>query len=90
MLNKLNTKVMLCKVLHEKEKRPKGGNTRLQFFFIVFISSFPGAKLSFSFNIKLFPSYVMLGIDIVKMQVVIITMVIIVVIITSFKLTVDG
>ncbi|KAL5803822.1 hypothetical protein ACOSQ3_030622 [Xanthoceras sorbifolium] len=32
--------VSLFRALHEKEKRPKGGLTRLQFFCIVFISSF--------------------------------------------------
>ncbi|KAM6552566.1 hypothetical protein CsatB_013328 [Cannabis sativa] len=32
--------VSLFRALHEKEKRPKGGHTRLQFFFLVFISSF--------------------------------------------------
>lgn len=34
---------ILCdndRAFHEKEKRPKGGNTRLQFFFLVFVSSF--------------------------------------------------
>ena len=29
-----------CRALHEKEKRPKGGLTRIQFFFVVFVSSF--------------------------------------------------
>jgi hypothetical protein len=29
-----------CRALHEKEKRPKGGQTRLQFFFMIFIASF--------------------------------------------------
>jgi len=28
------------RAFHEKEKRPKGGNTRLQFFLLVFVSSF--------------------------------------------------
>jgi OPT family oligopeptide transporter len=28
------------RALHEKEKRPKGGHTRLQFFFLVFVTSF--------------------------------------------------
>uniref|UniRef100_A0A5B6YLK9 Putative oligopeptide transporter 1-like n=1 Tax=Davidia involucrata TaxID=16924 RepID=A0A5B6YLK9_DAVIN len=32
--------VSLFRALHENEKRPKGGLTRLQFFFLVFISSF--------------------------------------------------
>ncbi|KAF8019640.1 hypothetical protein BT93_G0353 [Corymbia citriodora subsp. variegata] len=32
--------VSLFRALHEKEKRPKGGLTRLQFFLVVFISSF--------------------------------------------------
>ncbi|KAE8691152.1 Oligopeptide transporter 2 [Hibiscus syriacus] len=32
--------VSLFRTLHEKEKRPKGGHTRLQFFIMVFISSF--------------------------------------------------
>ncbi|KAK8648707.1 hypothetical protein V6N13_129452 [Hibiscus sabdariffa] len=32
--------VSLFRALHEKEKRPKGGHTRLQFFVMVFISSF--------------------------------------------------
>ncbi|KDO59176.1 hypothetical protein CISIN_1g037647mg [Citrus sinensis] len=32
--------VSLFRALHEKEKRPKGGLTRLQFFFMVFASSF--------------------------------------------------
>ncbi|CAI0378722.1 unnamed protein product [Linum tenue] len=32
--------VSLFRALHEKEKRPKGGQNRLQFFTIVFISSF--------------------------------------------------
>lgn len=32
--------VSLFRALHEKEKRPKGGTTRLQFFTIVFICSF--------------------------------------------------
>ncbi|KAJ4845329.1 hypothetical protein Tsubulata_033065 [Turnera subulata] len=32
--------VSLFRALHEKEKRPKGGTSRLQFFTIVFISSF--------------------------------------------------
>ncbi|KAG4402886.1 hypothetical protein GLYMA_02G301800v4 [Glycine max] len=32
--------VSLFRAFHEKEKRPKGGNTRLQFFFLVFVSSF--------------------------------------------------
>ncbi|XP_015900879.2 oligopeptide transporter 1 [Ziziphus jujuba] len=32
--------VSLFRALHENEKRPKGGRTRLQFFFLVFISSF--------------------------------------------------
>ncbi|KAL5549411.1 hypothetical protein UlMin_004642 [Ulmus minor] len=32
--------VSLFRALHEKEKRPKNGLTRLQFFFIVFICSF--------------------------------------------------
>ncbi|TKY62595.1 Oligopeptide transporter 5 [Spatholobus suberectus] len=32
--------VSLFRAFHEKEKRPKGGNTRLQFFFLVFIVSF--------------------------------------------------
>ncbi|KAL6275336.1 hypothetical protein ACE6H2_018937 [Prunus campanulata] len=32
--------VSLFRALHEKEKRPKGGRTRLQFFFMVFICSF--------------------------------------------------
>ena len=31
---------MKCRALHEKEKRPKGGHTRLQFFFMVFVASF--------------------------------------------------
>lgn len=31
---------MYCRALHEKEKRSKGGHTRLQFFFLVFICSF--------------------------------------------------
>lgn len=29
-----------CRALHEKERRPKGGTTRTQFFIIVFICSF--------------------------------------------------
>ncbi|XP_059664155.1 oligopeptide transporter 5-like [Cornus florida] len=32
--------VSLFRALHEKEKRPKGGFTRLQFFLIVFVGSF--------------------------------------------------
>ncbi|XP_057438703.1 oligopeptide transporter 5-like [Lotus japonicus] len=32
--------VSLFRAFHEKEKRPKGGNTRLQFFFLVFAASF--------------------------------------------------
>ncbi|XP_014502634.1 oligopeptide transporter 1 isoform X1 [Vigna radiata var. radiata] len=32
--------VSLFRAFHEKEKRPKGGNTRLQFFLLVFVSSF--------------------------------------------------
>ncbi|XP_024157372.1 oligopeptide transporter 1 [Rosa chinensis] len=32
--------VSLFRALHEKERRPKGGRTRLQFFFLVFICSF--------------------------------------------------
>ncbi|KAM5546451.1 hypothetical protein ABKV19_002450 [Rosa sericea] len=32
--------VSLFRALHEKEKRPKGGRTRLQFFFLVFVCSF--------------------------------------------------
>ncbi|CAK9145095.1 unnamed protein product [Ilex paraguariensis] len=32
--------ISLFRALHEKEKRPKGGLTRLQFFYMVFISSF--------------------------------------------------
>ncbi|XP_031375493.1 oligopeptide transporter 1-like [Punica granatum] len=32
--------VSLFRVLHEKEKRAKGGQTRLQFFLLVFVSSF--------------------------------------------------
>ncbi|PNX94560.1 oligopeptide transporter OPT family, partial [Trifolium pratense] len=32
--------VSLFRAFHEKEKRPKGGNTRLQFFFLVFVASF--------------------------------------------------
>ncbi|KAL6200628.1 hypothetical protein ACLB2K_030409 [Fragaria x ananassa] len=32
--------VSLFRALHEKEKRPKGGRTRLQFFFLVFTCSF--------------------------------------------------
>ncbi|XP_010092336.2 oligopeptide transporter 1 [Morus notabilis] len=32
--------VSLFRALHEKEKRPKGGHTRLQFFVLVFICSF--------------------------------------------------
>uniref|UniRef100_A0A2N9HRQ8 Oligopeptide transporter 1-like n=1 Tax=Fagus sylvatica TaxID=28930 RepID=A0A2N9HRQ8_FAGSY len=32
--------VSLFRALHEKEKRPKGGQTRLQFFFMIFIASF--------------------------------------------------
>ncbi|KAK4794730.1 hypothetical protein SAY86_012724 [Trapa natans] len=32
--------VSLFRALHEKEKRPKGGQTRMQFFLLVFISSF--------------------------------------------------
>ncbi|KAF8030988.1 hypothetical protein BT93_D0237 [Corymbia citriodora subsp. variegata] len=32
--------VSLFRALHEKERRPKGGLTRLQFFLVVFISSF--------------------------------------------------
>ncbi|RDY08099.1 Oligopeptide transporter 5, partial [Mucuna pruriens] len=32
--------VSLFRAFHDKEKRPKGGNTRLQFFFLVFVSSF--------------------------------------------------
>ncbi|XP_022932316.1 oligopeptide transporter 1-like [Cucurbita moschata] len=32
--------VSLFRALHEKEKRPRGGHTRLQFFLLVFISSF--------------------------------------------------
>ena len=31
---------MKCRALHEKEKRPKGGHTRLQFFFMIFVASF--------------------------------------------------
>lgn len=30
----------ICRTLHEEEKRPKGGCTRLQFFLVVFVSSF--------------------------------------------------
>ncbi|KAG2682626.1 hypothetical protein I3760_11G199900 [Carya illinoinensis] len=32
--------VSLFRAFHEKEKRPKGGHTRLQYFFLVFVSSF--------------------------------------------------
>jgi OPT family oligopeptide transporter len=32
--------VSLFRALHEKERRPKGGLTRLQFFFMVFVGSF--------------------------------------------------
>ena len=32
--------VSLFRALHEKEKRPKGGSTRLQFFLIVLTTSF--------------------------------------------------
>ncbi|TYK13761.1 oligopeptide transporter 5-like [Cucumis melo var. makuwa] len=32
--------VSLFRALHEKEKRPRGGHTRLQFFLLIFISSF--------------------------------------------------
>ncbi|KAK7299916.1 hypothetical protein RJT34_10745 [Clitoria ternatea] len=32
--------VSLFRAFHENEKRPKGGNTRLQFFFLVFVASF--------------------------------------------------
>lgn len=32
--------VSLFRALHEKEKRPRGGLTRLQFFFMVFVTSF--------------------------------------------------
>ncbi|KAH9744369.1 hypothetical protein KPL70_003670 [Citrus sinensis] len=32
--------VSLFRALHEKEKRPKGRLTRIQFFFVVFVSSF--------------------------------------------------
>lgn len=32
--------VSLFRAFHEKEKRPKGGNTRLQYFFLVFVVSF--------------------------------------------------
>ncbi|XP_031264016.1 oligopeptide transporter 5-like [Pistacia vera] len=32
--------VSLCRALHDKDKRPKGGLSRLQFFFLVFSSSF--------------------------------------------------
>ncbi|XP_075668928.1 oligopeptide transporter 1-like isoform X1 [Castanea sativa] len=32
--------VSLFRALHEKEKRPKGGHTRPQFFFMVFVASF--------------------------------------------------
>ncbi|XP_019460501.1 PREDICTED: oligopeptide transporter 1-like [Lupinus angustifolius] len=32
--------VSLFRAFHEKERRPKGGTTRLQFFFMVFVSSF--------------------------------------------------
>ncbi|KAK7244641.1 hypothetical protein RIF29_39466 [Crotalaria pallida] len=32
--------VSLFRAFHENEKRPKGGNTRLQFFFMVFATSF--------------------------------------------------
>ncbi|XP_061373719.1 oligopeptide transporter 5-like [Gastrolobium bilobum] len=32
--------VSLFRAFHEKEKRPKGGHTRLQFFFLVFAASF--------------------------------------------------
>ncbi|KAJ1410818.1 Tetrapeptide transporter, OPT1/isp4 [Sesbania bispinosa] len=32
--------VSLFRAFHEKEKRPKGGNTRLQFFLLVFVASF--------------------------------------------------
>nr|POF22849.1 oligopeptide transporter 5 [Quercus suber] len=31
--------VSLFRALHEKEKRPKGGHTRLQFFFMIFVAS---------------------------------------------------
>ncbi|AET00815.2 oligopeptide transporter OPT family protein [Medicago truncatula] len=32
--------VSLFRAFHEPEKRPKGGNTRLQFFFMIFVASF--------------------------------------------------
>ncbi|XP_050911147.1 oligopeptide transporter 5 [Lathyrus oleraceus] len=32
--------VSLFRAFHEKEKRPKGGTSRLQFFFVVFVASF--------------------------------------------------
>ncbi|KAI9102252.1 hypothetical protein K1719_023454 [Acacia pycnantha] len=32
--------VSLFRAFHEKERRPKGGTTRLQFFFLVFVTSF--------------------------------------------------
>ncbi|XP_045793366.1 oligopeptide transporter 5-like [Trifolium pratense] len=32
--------VSLFRAFHEKEKRPKGGTSRLQFFFLVFVASF--------------------------------------------------
>lgn len=35
-----NDKNANCRALHEKERRPKGGLTRLQFFLLVFVSSF--------------------------------------------------
>ena len=31
---------MKCRALHEKENRPKGGLTRIQFFFMIFAASF--------------------------------------------------
>ncbi|XP_023880342.2 oligopeptide transporter 1 [Quercus suber] len=32
--------VSLFRALHDKEKRPKGGTTRLQYFFMIFVASF--------------------------------------------------
>lgn len=39
-LNMIFNIIFLCRALHEKEKRLKGGFTRLQFFLLVLVSSF--------------------------------------------------
>ena len=31
---------MKCRALHDKERRPKGGTSRLQYFFMIFVASF--------------------------------------------------